>query len=765
MPTDAIATLVHTDSSGAPICRHWSGTAVILRRRDLTLLLWIALSCLVSPLQAEDSDAELRVRPSTPPTAASVLIESAPELDGDVLNDPVWRDIPVARGFWQTTPDEGRPASEKTEVRVAYTHDTLYFGVVCFDRRPGAIIASDSRRDSSLDETDSFQIILDTFLDRQNGFVFGTNPAGMEYDGQVLNEGQGTGSGGGFNINWDGSWEVRARVGDFGWSAEFAIPFRTLRYPGRSVQSWGLNFQRNIRRRNETAFWAPLSRQHDLYRLSMAGTLIGLEIPRQGNLKAVPYMLGRVRGGAPVEGSQWTGEAGADFKYSLTSSLTLDLTYNTDFAQVEVDEQQINLDRFSLFFPEKRPFFLENAGLFALGDSGQVDLFFSRRIGISPGGIRVPILGGARLSGNLAGTSVGFLSMQTEEVNALTPANHFTVGRLRRELPNRSYLGGIFVNRQSTGRLAAEEDHNRAVGFDGQLGIGRFAELDGYLALTSTPGLSGDAHAFRFGARYDSEAWRLSANFTEVGDNFNPEVGFLRRRGYRRPDFLVFHRYRPEDFLGLHEIRPHVSYRSFWDFDGFQETGFLHLDSHWEWKNGYELHTGVNLTQEGIKRPFEIFPGVVVPPGTYKHQEAQFVFLTNQGAPASFDFRTFIGGFFGGDRVALNPSLRLRTGESFNTQLEWDHNRIDLPFGKFETNLIRARVSYSFTPRIFVQSLVQYNDRADVWSMNLRLGWLQAANTGLFIVYNDTRGLGDFIRDVPDRSLIVKISRIFDLLQ
>ena len=311
----------------------------------------------------------------TPPTvsqreAKAARAVTAPTLDGDVLDDEAWAAAPLITGFWQTTPNEGAPASEDTAVRILYTDTTLYIGVVAYDRTPDQIIVADSRRDSSLDETDSFLMILDTYSDRQNGFVFGTSPAALQYDGQVANEGGGGagpgggggqqgGSGGGFNINWDGDWQVRTQTSEVGWSAEFAIPFRTLRYPQEEVQSWGLNFQRNIRRRNETSFWAPLPRQYNLHRVSLAGQLSGVETQAQRNLQLTPYVLGQARqNGTRASGTTRDGDFGADLKYGLTPSLTLDLTYNTDFAQVEVDDQQVNLDRFSLFFPEKRPFFL-----------------------------------------------------------------------------------------------------------------------------------------------------------------------------------------------------------------------------------------------------------------------------------------------------------------------------------------------------------------------------------------------------------------------
>jgi hypothetical protein len=714
--------------------------------------------------------------PAQPPEAVAVRAAAAPVVDGDVLGDPAWADVPALTEFWQTAPEEGAPASQPTEVRILYTEETLYFGVVCRDSDPAGIVVNGSRRDSPLDETDAFQIVLDTYRDRQNGFVFGTNPTGLEYDGQVTNEGQGGGasapgaSGGslsGFNKNWDAAWTVKARSGEFGWSAEFAIPFRTLRYDRKKSPVWGLNLQRNVRRRNEQSFWAPLPRQYDLYRLSRAGALAGLEPPPQRNLKVSPYVLAETTERPALgEGRDTTADVGGDLKWSVTPSLALDATVNTDFAQVEVDEQQINLDRFNLFYPEKRPFFLENAGLFALGTPGEVDLFFSRRIGIGPTGEIVPIAGGARLSGKLGGFNVGLLDMQTRSQGETVPSNNFAVARLSRELPNRSRVGAIFVNRASSGDLALADDHNRTYGIDGRWGIGRYGAVEGYAARTSTPGLAGRDHAFNLGASLSAPAWELNAEYTEVGAHFNPEVGFLARRDFRKPEGVVMHRHRPQDFLGLLEVRPHVSYRGYWKPDGFLESGFLHVDNHLEWKSGWEAHTGINFTREGVLQPFEIYPGIPVPPGTYDNREAMLVGITNQGAPASLEVRVTAGGFFGGSRVSSQYVFRGRLGDAFNAWVDYSRNDVSLPEGRFVTNLVKARLSYSFSTRLYVQALVQYNDVVDNWSTNLRLGWLQTANTGLFVVYNENRatdrdplGLG-----VRDRSLTIKFSRLFDLL-
>ena len=733
---------------------------------------------------AVDGAADRELTTAGFPLARAFLVDGAPEIDGDVLGEAIWDDIVPATGFLQNTPDEGQPASERTEVRIIYTEDTVYFGIVCYVSDPSTIIVSDSRRDSSLNDTDSFQIIIDTYLDKQNGFLFGTNPAGLEYDGQVTNEGQGggrfgggvvrrsgsqqqRGSGGGFNVNWDGVWQVSAEISELGWTAEIAIPFRTLRYPSGGVQTWGLNFQRNIRSRNEQSYWAPLPRQFRLHRLSLAGELQGIEVPPQRNLKLTPYVLGQALRRTDDTKTTALGDFGADLKYSVTPSMTLDLTYSTDFAQVEVDDQQVNLDRFNLFFPEKRPFFLENAGLFSVGQPGQLEVFFSRRVGIGEGGGQIPIFGGGRLSGKVgSNTNVGFLNIQTQSVNATgTPSNNFTVARVRQDFQNRSNIGAMFVNRGATGNLAGERDYNRSYAVDGRWGIGQTGTVSGFAAQTDTPGLKGDTHAFNMAANYDSERYQLRGGFTEVGPNFNPEVGFYARRGYRRSDASVRTTFRPQNPLGILEWYPHASHYTIWNFmTGQQETQYTHLDNGIEWRNGYQVSTGVNLTKEGVLKPFEIFPGVTVPVDTYDHAEAIMRFNTNQGAPISFTFRATVGGFFGGDRVQMGPEVSMRTGQTFNAQLSWSRNDIDLPGGAFVANLGTVRLNYSFTTRMFLQTLVQYNDRADLWSSNIRFAILSDANTGLFIVYNDTQGLGDVRPTGAGRTLTIKYSQLFDVL-
>ncbi|MBI2614913.1 MAG: carbohydrate binding family 9 domain-containing protein, partial [Gemmatimonadetes bacterium] len=672
--------------------------------------------------------------------------------------------------------------------------DAIYVGAWLYDADPTGIVRGETRRDARIDDTDAFLIVLDTYHDRQNAFVFGTTPAGIEYDGQVVREGTGSGiqssrqQGGataGFNLNWDGSWEVATSADAQGWYAEFRIPFSTLRYGQGGEQTWGLNLARHIRRRNEQAFWSPVGRQFTLWRVSSAGTLDGIEAPVRRTVQITPYSLASTskdytsvapapeecaRLSCRFEMGSYAGDValGGDAKLGLTPSLTLDLTYNTDFAQVEVDEQQVNLTRFTLFFPEKRPFFLENAGSFSVGSSsaggGQaVEMFFSRRIGIGPDGVPVPIVGGGRLTGKLAGLTVGLLDIQTDDIPGVVPANNYAVGRLARELPNRSRIGAMVIHRTAT---ALDGDYNRTYLADGRLGIGRSVTIDAFGAVTETPSISGREHALNLSGAYNTRTWVLNTTYTEVGDNFNPEVGFLERSGYRFASFHILRHVRFANVAWLRELRPHVSYRGYWGFDGFNQTRTIHFDSHVELADGAFFSPAFNLTREGLQAPFEIDSGVVVPPDTYDNFEAAWRWNSNEGAPVSINGSLDWGGFLSGTRRGVHNTLTVRAGVSFASSLRVSYNNLDLAEGSFSTTLIALRLAYNFTPRMYLQSLVQYNEQAGSWSGNVRYGWLNTAGTGLFVVVNESHA-ADRWHDVSGplgRAVIVKFTRQFNVV-
>jgi hypothetical protein len=610
--------------------------------------------------------------------------------------------------------------------------------------------------------------------------VFGTNPAGIEYDGQVSNEGEGGGStstrqrtqamvGSGFNLNWDASFVVKTHRNDVGWMAEFAIPLRSLRYLGKP-QTWGLNFKRSIRRKREEVYWSPVSRIYNLYRLSSAGDLAGLELETPRNLKVIPYVLSSANRDYTLdEPRDVDGEFGVDVKFGVTPSLNLDVTVNTDFAQVEVDDQQINLTRFNLFFPEKRPFFLENAGTFGIGTGDSqnraIEMFFSRRIGIGPSGELVPIQFGARLTGKASAYNVGIMNMQTDVVPGVTAANNFTVAAIGREFPNRSSMKGLFINRAGTGDLAPTSDWNRTWAFEGQLGVGEPWTFRGFAARTETPEIAGREHSFDVYGQYKTLKTFFWVDYTEVGDAFNPEVGFLLRSDYRsfQTNFLRY--LRTPSISWLRELRPHLTYKVFWDFEGFKESEEIHIDSHVDFANGAFFSPAFNINLEGLTEPFEIAEGVVIPPGTYRYSEIAWRWNTDQSAWIYYDGRLDAGGFYSGDRISVSSSLNFRYGAKLNTSITWAYNDVDLAEGAFVTNLGQFRVSYSFSPSVNVQSLIQYNDQRDLWSTNLRFSWLNTAGTGLFVVYNDTEGLGDLLVGPQSRSFIVKYTHQFDVLR
>jgi len=406
------------------------------------------------------------------PTATARAVATPPVIDGR-LNDPAWRDVPPITGFIQRELHEGTPVTERTEVRIVTDGQALYVGAWLYDTDPSGIVGGEKVRDGDISKSDYFGILLDTYHDRQNGFVFTTTPAAIEYDAQVVNEGEGggiqlpgqtrasAGSLGGFNLNWDGTWTVATSVDSAGWYAEFRIPFTTLRYAAGEQQTWGLNLVRSIRRKNEESFWSFVPRQFSLMKISHAGTLTGVRVPARRVLTATPYALTGVERNFAVDPEATSrGDVGGEIKYGVTPSLTLDLTYNTDFAQVEVDEQRTNLTRFPLFFPEKRPFFLENAGIFSAGTPQAVDLFFTRRIGIDSLGQPVPIVGGGRITGRVGDFTVGTLQIFTQHQG-------YSVARVSRELAARSRIGVIAVQRLATGNTA---DWNRVYGVDGRGG-------------------------------------------------------------------------------------------------------------------------------------------------------------------------------------------------------------------------------------------------------------------------------------------------------
>jgi hypothetical protein len=714
-------------------------------------------------------------------TAGRATEGEGPVIDGRV-DEAVWAGTEPFSGFVQQEPNEGQSASERTEIRFLLDRQNLYVAVICFDSEPQNILVSQSRRDADLGDTDSVRILLDTFNDGQNAFVFGTNPFGIEYDGQVMAEGQ-TGQGGGgsatagFNLNWDADWTVRARITERGWEAEFAIPLKTLRYIPGDDRTWGVNAMRNIRRKNEQVFLSPVPRGYNLYRVSVAGKLQGLRLPARRDLKLVPYAAAGMTDDKTLRTDtvNRSGDVGLDVKWGVRSDLTLDATINTDFAQVEADEQQVNLTRFPLFFPEKRPFFLENAQLFQLGQPQAIDLFFSRRIGLSAGGDPIDILAGGRLSGKLGGYNIGVLNMQTEAAiderlgQTLAPANNFSVFRLQREL-GRSNVGAMFVARQGVGQYAAAEDYNRAYGLDVGWQATTNGRLFAFLARTDSPATRGRSdYAGRAAYTYVNRSWTAGGGYTQVGDRFNPEVGFLRRRGFRQLEGRYNLSYQPQRWPWIRRIQPHANFNAFANLRNELESS----SGHWHFfdiqtRTGARFGYLIETQQDRPREPFTVYQDVtgrkvVIPVGQYAWARGVFEGHTNLSAPISASLLHRVGSYYDGDYHGWSLTLGLRAGARLLSELGWDRDDITLPGGRFRNDLVPVKVSYAFTSLASLQGLIQYNRQASTFSSNMRLALLNRSGTGFFLVYNDRRDTSSFTRDeLLGRSFVVKYTRLFD---
>jgi len=729
-------------------------------------------------LDAAVADSFARAARARPrPATRALRVTAAPVIDGR-LDEAFWREGTPVTDFVQRELNEGVPASERTEVRFATDGEALYIAARMFDREPHLIVPGEKIRDVSLANSDHIAFIFDTYRDRQNGFVFATTPAGVEYDGQVIREGEGGGvmtagqnraaggAMGGFNVNWDASWTVATAIDSLGWTAEFRIPFATLRYQsGSGEQQWGLNISRNIRRKNEELYWSFIPRQFNLYRLSLAGTLDALQVPVRRIRTVTPYVLSssRQRWDAGVRSSTAPTDWGGEVKVGVTPSLTLDLTYNTDFAQVEVDDQRLNLTRFPVFFPEKRPFFLENAGVFSAGTPQAVDLFFSRRIGIGDNGAPLPILGGGRLSGRAGRTTLGVLQMLTDRPSSGASGQSYSVGRVVRELGSRSRIGAMVVQRLATDSTA---DVNRTYAVDGRLGVGQRWTADAWASRTTTPGRDGDDWAYNTRVAFQTNVWNHSVRLAQVGADFNPEVGFMSRPGgYRTGEVSFMRLVRKPEWTWFKQWNPHTSYRRFEGRDdGRLQTGYWHIDlTEIELANGARFGPEYNISQEGLQAPFTIAPGVTLPVGDYTWGTLGFDYNSDPSENVSVAGRFDVGPFWSGSRRGGSSTLTVRRGATFSGSLAVEYNDVTLPQGDFTSTLQALRLNYFFTPRLFVQTLTQYNNQQNVWGANVRVGWLNTAGTGLFVVFNEGRTAGGFFDwQAPlQRSVFVKYTRQF----
>ena len=668
-------------------------------------------------------------------------IAEPPRLDG-VLDEEMWLAAAVIDQFVQQEPAEGDPATERTIVRLMYDERALYIGVEAYDSIPGGVIATEMRRDSRqlLDE-DNFQLILDTFHDSRSGYMFVTSPLGAKLEQQVSEEGEGgfRGNSSNINVDWDGVWDVSARRTDQGWVAEIAIPMVTLRFPEADRQVWGVNFMRNIRRKNEQVYWAPIEKGYSLTRVSLAGTLTGLGgVDRGMDLRVTPYVLsgGRQdRGTTTALNGSGFNDVGLDVKYGIASSMNLDVTLNTDFAQVEVDQQQVNLTRFPLFFPEKRDFFLENAGMFSVKNQGisrLADLFFTRRIGLT-NGQPVPIIAGTRLTGKVARHNIAVMNIQTQEVGS-RPGENFFVARYSRDIFARSKVGGMIVNKEAIG----EASFNRTFAVDTSLTPHPFFTVTGFVAKTETPGLSGADAAGHINATWLSPGFRVYSEYTDLQEHFNPEVGFVPRIGIRRSKLHAQWNPRPGKW-GIRSMDPMMNIEYTTDQDNRLLTRRVHHMIGVQFEDGSNLTLITNSQFEQLDVTFQITSEVVVPPGAYRFWIPSARYSSDPSRRLSASASYSPQGFFGGRRTDWRTSVSLRASSRIAVQGSFRRSDVTLPGGAFVADLASTTFDLALSPEMTLRSLTQYNSTTDSISTSVRFNWIYSSGSDIYIAYDELR--------------------------
>ena len=726
------------------------------------------------PVKGRDSEGRVTVR------ASRVSEQDVPRIDG-ILDEALYQRLPAISDFIQQDPHEGELATEPTLVWLMFDDKNIYIAARCRDSQPHRIVANDMRRDgSNVSQNDNLSVVIDTYHDRRNGYEFLMNSIGGAWDTQVTDERDA-------NRNWNTVWVPRSRRDAEGFTVEMAIPFRSLRYRGSGPQEWGINIRRNVRWKNELSYLSPVPRQYGargILRFSEAATLVGLEAPPAAlNLDVKPYAVGGVKADRAIDPAfenRFDRNAGFDVKYGITQSLTSDFTYRTDFAQVEDDDQQVNLTRFSLLFPEKRDFFLEGQGMFAFGGatttpptgaatSAPVNtpvLFFSRRIGLS-GNRAVPIEAGGRLTGKAGRYSIGLLDIQTDDSReARTTSTNFSVVRLKRDILRRSYIGFIGTNR-AAGAATSDvpnpvgPEDNLVLGVDANLSFFQSVNIVGYVAGSRTPGFRGDDHSYR--ARFDYDADRLGVQVEQlaVGRNFKPEVGFLRRTDFVETLAQLRISRRPKTWQSVRRINYEGALDYITNGDRDLENRQARIGVRTELQNGDTWSVGYSRDFEFLANPFEIVPGTFVPAGAYHSPTVRGNYTLGTQRRISGDVSAAYGTFYDGDRTDLAYRGRAELTSRLSVEPGISLNWVNLPTEHFIATLLSGRATLSFTPRMLTAALIQYNSTSHQVTTNVRFRWEYRPLSELFIVYSDGRDtLERGFPTLTNRGLTVKLTRL-----
>ena len=689
-------------------------------------------------------------------------------LDGR-LDEEIYQRVSPAGNFIQNDTNTGTAATEQTQVWIFFDDDNLFVSARCWDSDRAREVANERRRDNlGIQNNDNFVIVLDTFHDRRNGYFFQTNPVGGLRDQQFVDEGASV------NVDWNAVWDAKVNRDERGWTVEMVIPFKSLRFQGAGPQTWGVNFRRMVKWKNETSTLAPMPASYGMagvFKLSLAATLVGVEIPaRSRNFELKPY----ARSGAitslqtnPAVNNDFDFHAGFDVKYGLTKGLTADFTVNTDFAQVEEDDQQVNLTRFNLFFPEKREFFLEGRGIFNFGG---VDtrgtgnfltplMFFSRQIGFA-NGRPVPIRAGARVTGRAGKYTVGLLNIETGASNDdRAPATNFTTVRVRRDILRRSAVGVIGAYRPQ--RLNGAPGSNALFGVDANLAFFKNVTIDSYFARTRTPDYTTDQSSYLGKFNYAADLYGLNLEYLSVGEGFNPEMGFMRRQAFRRSYGQARFSPRPQQSRTIRKFAFEGSVEYITNPEGRLEsreelgTFRIEMQNSDVWSNDFHRY------YEFLAKPFTVASGVVVAPGGHDFREYTTAYTLGFQHKVSGTLNFGRGSFYDGARTTAGYTGRLDLGSRLGIEPRVSINWVDLPGGKFTTTIVSSRVGVTMTPRMALTGLVQYNSGSSSLTSNIRFRWEYQPGSDLFIVYSDARDTT--VVGFPllqDRSFVVKATRL-----
>lgn len=695
-------------------------------------------SCGIPILAAQSSS-------STPKRSFEVARAIAPiDLDG-VLDERAWQSAAPMGDLIQRQPNPGTSPSERTEIRLLHDDDYLYIGVVAFDSEPDLILATRMARDASISANDRIEILLDTFQNQRNAFYFATNPTGALIDGLAFGSQD-------LNTNWNAIWDLRTSRTEGGWIAEIAIPFKSLNFPANS-STWGFNLSRTIHRKQEENMWSGGRLENDFLQIAQAGEISGLEGLKQGRgLDIRPFVAGSWVHSAATGKDEFDAEPGLDFFYNITPSLKLTGTVNTDFGETEVDARQINLTRFSLFFPEKRSFFLEDVGVFDFASTGpqppggvpsagaDVYPFFSRRIGLSNGS-EVPLEFGMKLTGKVGATEVGLLGVRTDATSFVNDKD-FVVARLKQNLFEQSYVGGIFAKGDSRNGLDGQ-----TYGADVSLSTSQFGDNDQNLvfnafALASEQdGVRDDNNkSFGFSLRYPNDKWDGMLVMREIQENFDPGIGFVQRDNVRMYRAAVSYNPRPKDFLNIQQMFHDIYYTHFERLDNGQRESsawkITPLD--WHFRSGDSIHALVDIdhTFERLFAPFQISPGVILPPGDYENVRSGFVIASATKRRLSAFINFGYGDFWSGTAEQLSTTISYNLPPRFSFQFRTNQTFAHLPEGDFIARTFTSTFNYAVSPRLSFSNLVQYDNRSRNLGWQSRVRWTLRPGSDLFVSFN-----------------------------